>query len=259
MSEMQTVVAEIRKLQEEISRMKLELAEARSGTGQRGEPAEVDEADVDEGSVREPDSGHALGWEEVLGPSVQTVRTPQAKAFAELLEHPPPISQLLSATKTVPTYHGALRTPPPRKVKVDRDIATTQRKLETALNAMTHHLETSDPHSLGLAGALVRSSWEDLQQNRRRIMAGRAQFALKPREDNDQPRLLDKDEEDKVRRARQPRPQGKGKGYFAPSGQSQGQGSSHSKGFGKGFGRGRPRSQSRGPRGGEANSSQQQF
>ena len=124
---------------------------------------------------------------------------------------------------------------------------------------MTHHLETSDPHALGLAGALVRSSWEDLQQNRRRLLAGRAQFALKPREDNDQPRLLDKEEEDKVRRALQPREKGKGKSYFAPGGQFSGQNFSHGKGSGKGYGRGRPRSQSPGPRGGEATSSQQQL
>ena len=255
MSEMQAIIAEIRKLQEELHGVKAELAAAKAQASERAEPADVDE----ENEVREPDSDQALGWEEVLGPSVQSVSNPHAKAFSELLEHPPPLTQLYSATKSVPIYHGAPRTPPARKVKIDRDIATTQKKLETALHAMTHHLETSDPHALGLAGALVRSSWEDLQQNRRRLIAGRAQFALKPREDNDQPRLLDKDEEDKVRRARQPREKGKGKSYFAPSGQFSGQNFSHGKGSGKGYKRGRPRSQSRGPWGGDAASSSQRL
>ena len=63
--------------------------------------------------------------------------------------------------------------------------------------------ELWDEKSLTLAAAFARSSWEDLQQQRRGLLAGKAAPKLGPRKDQDAPRLLTPDEEEKVQKSRQ--------------------------------------------------------
>jgi len=61
-----------------------------------------------------------------------------------------------------------------------------------------------------LPAAMLRSTWEDINDTRRRSYAGNQSYKLDPRNDLDNPRLLSPEEEQKVRNGRQ---KGKGKGW----------------------------------------------
>ena len=100
---------------------------------------------------------------------------------------------------------------------------------------------------LSQAGALIRSGWEDAHQNRRKLLAGKGKAALDARIDDQRPRLLTKEEEEKTRKFH-PRPvitkdtvnQWRGRGRYRST-------SRHNQGKGKG---------SRGSKGGKGQAAQ---
>ena len=113
------------------------------------------------------------------------------------------------------------------------------------MHGLVDFSENPNPENLGVVGSLVRSAWEDLQENRKRILAGRNQHVLEPRPDMDAPRLLTREEEEKLRKARnsQPRPAfGKGNGGNFATGSNQYFANFANQG---GFRNSRPRSSSR--------------
>ena len=62
-----------------------------------------------------------------------------------------------------------------------------------------HMVETQDNSHITVQTALMRSAWEDLQQSRRHLLAGRQSYKLDPRTDDNKVRLLSREEEKKIR------------------------------------------------------------
>ena len=121
-----------------------------------------------------------------------------------MLREPPPLDKLRSAEKSQKKYMHVPQTPPPRKHRLDTNLTIPQTKLEHAMHALVHNQETNEREAVATAAALVRSAWEDLQQQRRHILAGKQAFKLDKRTDDTRPRLLSKEEEQKINRGRKP-------------------------------------------------------
>ena len=160
-------------------------------------------------SVQEEDQGEdelmALTWHALLRTPATVPQTAHARELGALLENPPPLQQLKAQEQAQTRYTSIPSTPPPRRHKIDRTMQTAQAKMEACMHAIVHHIETGEPKELGVAGAWARSAWEDLQQNRRNLMAGKQAFKLDPRPDDTRPKLLTKEEEQKIHRPR-PKP-----------------------------------------------------
>ena len=110
-----------------------------------------------------------------------------------------PLGQIREAlTKTV-KYQNVPQTAAPRRSKPDQALYQAQRKMEELLNMYIHLAETKDMQHLKMATALARSAWEDLQQSRRHLMAGKQSHKLEPRTDDQTPKLLTKEEEKRLR------------------------------------------------------------
>ena len=70
------------------------------------------------------------------------------------------------------------------------------------MNVMVHMLETGGREQIKNSAALIRSAWEDCQQNRRALLAGKERSKLDKRMDDDRSMLLSKEEEAKMSRER---------------------------------------------------------
>ena len=75
------------------------------------------------------------------------------------------------------------------------------------MHCMVHEEERHDQSEAEVIAALARSAWEDLQQQRRSLIAGRQMSKLDIREDDSRARLLSKEEEEKVAKGRAARAQ----------------------------------------------------
>ena len=75
-----------------------------------------------------------------------------------------------------------------------------QAKIEVGLHLTTHFLETGNKGALGGAAAWQRSgsAWEDLQQQRRQLLAGREAWKLDWRKDDQAVKLLPEEKEKKI-------------------------------------------------------------
>jgi hypothetical protein len=121
---------------------------------------------------------------------------PKAVRLASLVGSPPPQDGLSCATDRQITYTGVPQTPEARKNKADMELQTAQKKMETAMHGIIHFLERKQMSALNGATAYIRSAWEDLQQQRRKLLAGlEAPYILEPRQDDVRPRLLSREEE----------------------------------------------------------------
>lgn len=179
---------------------------------------DVDAEDDDEGANQAE-----AGWLAVLGQPQKTPSSHAAVVFGKMLQSPPPLSVVQETVRKVTRYVDTPVTPAARKHRADQSLAVMQKKLEASLNAITEHLESGDPNALAVGGALIRSAWEDANDNRRRILAGRQQFVLKGRKDQDAAKLLEAEEEEKLRKARasfRNQKGGKGKGKGNPFAQN---------------------------------------
>ena len=104
-------------------------------------------------------------------------------------------------------YEKVPETPLPRKNRVDQNLFVAQRKLEQCMHRLVHYCESGDRKSMVEGAAFCKSAWEDLQQQRRGLLAGKQSFRLEPRADNTKARLLTKEGEAKLFRT--PRPTGR--------------------------------------------------
>ena len=67
------------------------------------------------------------------------------------------------------------------------------------MNMYIHLAETKDMQHLTMATALARSAWEDLQQSRRHLIAGKESHKLETRTYDETAKLLTKEEEKRLR------------------------------------------------------------
>ena len=74
---------------------------------------------------------------------------------------------------------------------------------------MTHYLETGNKAALGGAAAWQRSAWQDLQEQRRRFLAGREAWKLERRKEDMAVKLLTDEEDKKIGKFGE-KPAGKG-------------------------------------------------
>ena len=149
----------------------------------------------------------STAWDTVLEPQEVPPSTSSGRHLCRLLGSAPPLGALAHQNDggRPPRYVGVPRTVPPRKNRIDRDLWQAQWKLERAMHEMVTAMKLDDKSPMIRAAACIRSSWKDLHQQRRRLLAGKATYQLEARADEDRPRLLSKDEEAKIRRPRGPR------------------------------------------------------
>ena len=148
-------------------------------------------------------------WGDILRPVAMEATNTAAQALCQVLSSPPHFDTLRASEKSMPNYQHVPQTPPPRKNRIDNGLCTAQKKLEHAMNMMVHGLEMNDRQFTGVAAAWVRSAWEDLNQQRRYLIAGKQSFKLDHRADDNRPRLLTKEEEQQIAFKRRPKPRAK--------------------------------------------------
>ena len=190
----------------------------------------------------EDDGDQVTSWQQVLPNNKVPPSLPSSCMLCSLLHDPPPLEMVRTLETGGARYQQIPDTPAPRRFGPDRQWYNVQMKLENAMHAMVHTVETQEPENIKYTAALIRSAWEDCQQNRRALLAGKERAKLDKRVDDNRPRLLSKEEESKMSRGReqfQPRklfPQAPWPKFRSNSQQrEQGKG----KGTGKGKGKGR--------------------
>ena len=119
----------------------------------------------------------------------------------------PPLDLVAKQVRDQVQYKGVPQTPVAREQRVDQRLFSIQKKIEIAMHEMVQQQEVQDPRSLEIIAAMLRSAWEDVQQQRRTLMAGRQAPKLDTREDDNRARLLSKEEEEKVAKGRAARAQ----------------------------------------------------
>ena len=179
--------------------MKGDIAELKRSKTQGNAP--MDTSDDGEDEVEEDPS-----WGNILLPTAVEPSSPAAQFLCQVLSTPPPIDKLKASEKIMPCYAHIPQTPPPRKNRIDTQLYTGQKKLEHAMHMITHHIETGDREAIGIGAAWIRSAWEDMHQQRRSLMAGKESFKLDPSADDTRPRLLSKEEEQKIQRQMSTKP-----------------------------------------------------
>ena len=178
----------------------MDLENLKKANADRSAAMAMDEEQEGASDVEDP------SWGSLLKPTTVEPSTSNAQFLCQVLSSPPPTDKLKASEKIMPCYAHIPLTPPPRKNRIDTQLYTGQKKLEHAMHMLTHHLETGDNESIGIGAAWIRSAWEDMHQQRRSLMAGKQAFKLDPRTDDTRPRLLTKEEEQKIQRQRRPKP-----------------------------------------------------
>ena len=192
------LIAAIQALTDKVSTLEAQLNQSR-------EPQAMEDDDEEEEEVFE-DPGAINDWDIVLRQGVATPSAAPAVQLAGMFAAPPPLDQLKGTEQKLIRYQGIPQTPAPRRHRTDTALFLAQRKQEIATHQLVHHLESGDRQSLGAAAAYIRSTWEDLQQQRRGLLAGRQSFKLDRRTDDNKARLLSKEEEQKITRGPRPKP-----------------------------------------------------
>ena len=142
------------------------------------------------------DPQEIITWFSILGHAKQ-----EAKQMQELIIKAPPLALLKLSNEQVQGYTHVPETPPPRANARDRSLALTQKKVGNAMQLIIDAQEHSNLTAMGAALGFVRSAWEDLQQERRRLIAGGNSWRLQPTEDQSEARLLSEEEEKKIKEA----------------------------------------------------------
>jgi hypothetical protein len=153
-------------------------------------------------------------WQEVL-PSNKVIVTGRPLGLLARLKHPPPLSLVTNVIRDSVAVEGLPEAPPPRRVAGDRALYLTQKKMEfimTELVFLTQKSDSALDPKIAQVAAMARSSWQDLQDGRRRLLAGKQAFKLDKRPDLEQNRLLSDAEESKLKQTAK----SKGKGSFRP-------------------------------------------
>ena len=181
---------------------------------------EIEEEEEDDTNERnQVFSSGSEAWADVL-PSGKRQAFGRGMNLVGRIAFPPPLSLVQGYIKEQVAIEGVPETPAPRRSMQDRGLAGTQKKLEAALTKLVELAEKEDGSlqtDIGLTAALVRSAYEDINEARRRMFAGRQAYKLDARGDVTQNKLLSSSEELKLRQGK-----GKGKG-FRPSAPFRGQ------------------------------------
>ena len=157
----------------------------------------------------EEDWSSQTAWEDVL-PQVRRQALPGAgEALVARLQHAPSLDLVRAMQKDLTGVQGIPETVPPRKFYRDRVLWQLQAKQEHIMILLCQAVEASPVFEGPLlsAAALVRSTFEDLKEMRRKEFAGREAYKLDKREDASSLRLLSPAEEKLISG-----PKGKGKG-----------------------------------------------
>ena len=157
-------------------------------------------------------------WDDILQGSGQEAMSDLGQALEAHLALPPPMGVLKEALEKLVKYEHVPRTPPARGDRLDRDLQGLQGRVEAAMHLLIHAADQPDWDTMGLLAAVLRSLWEELHQSRRRRFAGPQAYKLDRRVDEDAPRLLNPEEEKRVREA--PRRANKGAGGKPQSAQN---------------------------------------
>jgi hypothetical protein len=193
---LQQEIEEMKKIMEKVMETTNITANQRRDEMRRDEPRRHDE---DMNVDLEDDEEVIPNWGLVLPPKLSVPVAPDASALASMLVSPPPLEDLRSHSTGQTSYTGVPQTPAPRLHRIDRQLYNAQAKMERTMHSIVHFLETGDKSALGMAAAQTRSAWEDLLQQRRGLIAGKGgQRILDPRPDDIRPRLLSKEEEQKM-------------------------------------------------------------
>ena len=134
-------------------------------------------------------------WGELLGNPSQVPESPQGKKLSKLLASPPPFTLLEQNCKDMKNYEGMPKTAPSRNCKRDHDWQAIQKKLEKHMNLMVQWKEEGNEKYFWAAMGMVRSAWEDINQQRKKMMLPqKLHFLLDKREDDDSVKLLSETE-----------------------------------------------------------------
>jgi hypothetical protein len=207
------------------------------------EPPETNDMDLED---EEDDNGEGEeegAWEEVFEATAPSPQSSPAQALVSLLGKPPSLDILKNTERKTTMWKNVPRTPAPRRNALDQRLYQPQRKMEVVMNLLITALETKDPNDTHQAAAYARSAWQDLQENRRGLIAGRARHKLEKRPDDTRPKLLSKEEEKEVEKTKRWQDKDgsrKGKGSYQRNNfsdrgsRSYSSGRSHGRGKGKG-------------------------
>ena len=180
---------ELNSLKEEVRQLKLALA----SQGGMEEDEQEEEGEQEEATNK---------WQQVLGAALKKPHQPDARYISELLGSPPPLDSLTKGKTQIDKWEGVPQTPKARRDPRDKKLWVAQDKIEMGLHLTVQFAETKDMQALAIATAYFRSSWEDLQQGRRQLIAGKQSRKLEPRQDDTAPKLLSRDEEKAIFRPR---------------------------------------------------------
>ena len=183
-------------------------------------------------------------WSTVLGFRHTQPNSDNGRRLAQMLATPPELQQLKNKTATLQLYSGVPETPPPRRNKVDTQLYNAQKKVETAMHLLVNFMDSGDLAQIGSTGAFLRSTHQDLQEQRRTYLAGRQSWKLDPRSDDARPKLLNAEEEKKIRTPQERRPGPRTTQPFVPP--PTGWGKGDNKWYGSSSSRPRSRSQGKG-------------
>jgi hypothetical protein len=166
-------------------------------------PMEVDNSQESESETTEAEP--EASWSEVIRSPKTEPHGERAVHLCRLLSGAPSLQHLKASEGDIPSYSGVPETPTARwSNKADSQLQMVQRKLEQSLNLLVLHSESDNPAAITACAAWMRSAWQDLQEQRRRMLAGRDSYKLDGRPDDVKPRLLSAEEEKKI--SRKPRP-----------------------------------------------------
>ena len=165
---------------------------------------EVDDIDMEQDQDLEPDD---LTWADHLRGAQRQVTQPGAISLVNLLSKPPPLDLISKQLKDSVQYKGVPNTPAPRQHHIDIKLQAIQRKIEVAMHMLVHQQEapSQEVHCLEELAAILRSTWEDVHQQRRVLMAGKFAPKLDNRSDDTRNKLLSKEEEERISKSRSAR------------------------------------------------------
>jgi hypothetical protein len=224
---MMMLIEEIKKLRADVENVK---------SAQAGQEAMLEDKWEDEAETWDDEGTD--GWGAVLPPSVLTTSDPSATRLCHLLQSPPPLDTVRGLEEKVPRYQGVPPTPPARKHRLDYQLFGIQRKIEGTMQMIVDYFERGDRQALQFGAAWARSAWEDCHQARRQLLAGKGGI-LDRRPDDERPKLLSPEEEQKLRtQQRQRFQQERGRQRFRSQQPQNRSNSRRGKGKGKGKGKG---------------------
>ena len=142
-----------------------------------------------------PLSDEEISWTSILPSRFSHAATDDGRRLVDLCQHPPPLQEIRLLMADIERFDMLPVTPPARAARADRSQATVQGKLEAAMHCLVGHVEYGNLKLLLALAGLLRSSWEDLHQQRRASAAGNRSWLLEPRPDRVEARLFSSEEE----------------------------------------------------------------